>query len=173
MAAFRALLEELRLHFGNQIRLLLSHGLSQRIRLALGETCELLRQQHHLLLVHRDAVGLLEVFLTRIQIIRNRLLPVLSAHKRRDVLQRTRTVQRVHGDEVAKNRGLEILEVFLHPRRFVLEDANRFAALEEFVGLGVVQRKAVRVEVDAVAVLHVAHGVLDDGEGLQAQEVHL
>ena len=173
VAALGALLQELRLHFGNEVRLLFAHRLPQRVRLALREAGQLLRQQHHLLLVHRDPVGLLEVFFARVEIIRDGLLPVLPLDKRRDVLERPRAVQRVHCDEVAEHRGLQILEVLLHPRGFVLEDADGLAALEELVGLRVVEREAVRVEVDAVAVLDIAYCVLDDGQGLQAQEVHL
>ena len=172
MAALGALLQELRLHFGNEVRLLFAHRLPQRVRLALREAGQLLRQQHHLLLVHCDPVGLLEVFFARVEVIRDELLPVLPLDKRWDVLERPRTVQRVHRNEVTEHRGLQILEVLLHPRGFVLEDANGLAALEELVGLRVVEREAVRVEVEAVAVLDVAHRVLDDGQSLQAQEVH-
>ena len=173
VAALGALLQELRLHFGNEVRLLFAHRLPQRIRLALREAGQLLRQQHHLLLVHRDSVRLLEVFFARVEVIRDGLLPVLPLDKRRDVFERPRTVQGVHRNEIAKHRGLQILEVLLHPRGFVLEDADGLAALEELVGLSVVEREAVRVEIDTVAVLDIAHRVLDDGQGFQAQEVHL
>ena len=63
--------------------------------------------------------------------------------------------------------------MLLHPRRFVLENADRVAALEQLVRLGVVQWEFVGVEVFAVAQLHVFDRVLDDRQGLQAQEIHL
>ena len=117
-------------------------------------------------MVYRDPVRLLQVLFARVEVIRDGLLPVLPLDERRDVLERSWAVQGIHRDEVAEDRGLQILEVLLHPRGFVLEDADGLAALKELVGLRVVEREAVRIEVNAVAVLDVAHRVLDDGQGM-------
>jgi hypothetical protein len=46
-----------------------------------------------------------------------------------DVFQRTRPVQRVHGDEVAELVGLQFTQVLLHPRAFELEGAVGLGAL--------------------------------------------
>ena len=168
-----AALQEIGLHLVDDVLLLFAHGLSKAVGLTFRKAGELLAQQHHLLLVHRDAVGLFEVLLARVQIVGDRLTAVLAGHKVRDVFHRTRTVQGVHGDQILKHRGLQRLQVLLHAGRFVLEDADGVAALEQLVRLGVVQGERVWVEVQAVPKLDVLHGILDDREGFQPQEIHL
>ena len=172
VAALVSALEEFGLHLGDQVAFFLAHRFPQGVGLALGEASQLLAEQHDLLLVHGDAVGLGEVFLTSVEVVLDRLLAVLPADKRRDVLQRTRSVQRVHGNEVRKLSGLEVLEVALHAHGLVLENAHGFSALEEFVGGGVVQGEGLRVQLNPAAPFDIAHGVLDDGQGLEPQEVH-
>ncbi len=61
----------------------------------------------------------------------------------------------------------------LHPRTFILENTDSFAALEELVGLFVVERNGVRVDLHAIPLLHNGDGVFDEGKRFQAEEVHL
>ena len=173
VAALVSALEELGLHLGDQVALLLAHRLPQRVGLTLGEAGELLRQQHDLLLVHGDAVGLREVLLAGVEVVLDRFLAMLPADKRRDVLQRSGTVERVHGDQVRKLRRLEVLQVPLHADRLVLENADRVPALEQLIRGGVVERERLRVELHATAALDVADRILDDGQRLEPEEVHL
>ena len=168
-----ATLQEIGLHLVDDVLLLLAHRLPKAVGLALREACKFLTQQHHLLLVHRDAVRLFEVLLARVQIVGDGLAAVLARHKVRDVFHRTRAVQGVHGDQILKHRRLQRLQVLLHAGRFVLEDADGVAALEQLVRLGVVQWERIWVEVQSVPELDVLHGVLDDREGFQPQEIHL
>ena len=163
---------EVRLHLVDDVLLLFAHGLPETVGLPLREACELLGQQHDLLLIDRDAIGLLQILLTGVQIISNRLSPVLARNKIRDVFHRPWTIQGVHGNQVLKHSWLQRFQVFLHSCRFILEYADGVTALEQLVGLGVVQRKAVRIEVYAMAKLDILHRVFDDGERLQPQEVH-
>ena len=71
--------------------------IARRSRSALAEriASEDLRRLHHLFLVDEDPVGLLEdAFEQRVRIF-DRLLAVLAAAEHRDVVHRTRTIERV------------------------------------------------------------------------------
>ncbi len=173
MAPFDAALNKLGLHLVQHRLDLLAHGLAKHVCLALAESSKLLRQQHDLFLVDRDAVGFAQVFLHVGEVVRNRFHPVLAANEARYVFKRTRTVQRVHGNQVAKDRGLEVLEVLLHARRFVLEDADRVSALKKLVRSRVVERNVFDVYFDAVALADQLQAVLDERKRLEPQEVHL
>ena len=77
------------------------------------------------------------------------LLPVLHADIARDVFHRAGAVERVHRDDVLEAVGPELAQHVAHARAFELEHADRVAAAEEFVGLGIVERQMVEVERDA------------------------
>ena len=166
-------LDELGLHLVYDVLLLLTHGLTQGVRLTTGEVGQLAREEHHLLLVYGDTVGVLEVLLHTGNVVLNGLAAVLTVNEVGDVVHRTRTVQRVHGDEVLEGRGLQLAQVLLHTGRLELERTDGLAFAIELVGLGVINGYGVNVDIDAKALLDVGHGLLDDGEGLQSQEVHL
>ena len=165
--------DELGLHFVQHVALLLTHGLTQRIGLAAREPGELLRQQHDLLLVDRDAVGVAQVLLHVGDLVGHRLLPVFAGDEIGDVLHRARTVEGVHGDQVFETVGLEVAQVLLHARGLELEQTGGIAAGKDLVCRGVVQRDVVDVHVHAVHRLDILHGVLDDRQRTQPQEVHL
>ena len=116
VAVLLSLLDELRLHRIYDSLLLLTHRLTEGIRLASGEACQLAGKEHHLLLIHRDAVGILEVFLHAGDIVGDGLLAVLAGDEVGDVIHRSRTVEGVHGDEVLENRRLQLAEILLHTR---------------------------------------------------------
>ena len=56
-------LDELGLHLVQHVALLLSHRLAQRVGLSPGKAGQLLRQQHDLLLIDRNAVRVLQILL--------------------------------------------------------------------------------------------------------------
>ncbi len=164
--------DKLGLHFVQDVAQLFTHGLPEHVRLALGKACELLGEQHDLLLVHGNPVGLLEIFLHVGQIIRNLLYSMLPPNERRNVFQGSWTVERVHGNQIPKDRGFQVLEVFLHAGRFVLEDADCFATLEELIGPRVVHGDGLHVEFDSVTLFNEGDRILDQGQGLETQKVH-
>ena len=173
VAVLLSLLDELRLHRIYDSLLLLTHRLTEGIRLASGEACQLAGKEHHLLLIHRDAVGILEIFLHAGDIIGDGLLAVLAGDEVGDVIHRSRTVEGVHGDEVLENRRLQLTEILLHTRRLELEGSDGLAALVELIGKLIIDR-------DGIEIYDIARGLLDNlarllhlGEGLQTQEVHL
>ena len=63
VAAFRGTAYEVALHLVEHGALLLTHSLTQGVGLTFGETCQLLRQKHHLFLIDGDAVGVVQILL--------------------------------------------------------------------------------------------------------------
>ena len=93
---------------------LLTHRLTQRVALTTREVREQARQEHHLLLIDRDAVGVLQVFLHDWNIVGYRLPSHFPVDEVGDIVHRSRTVESVHGNEILKHMGLELTEIFLH-----------------------------------------------------------
>ena len=178
-----AALDELGLHGVDDLNLLLTHGLTQGVALAAGEVGQLSREQHHLLLVDGDAVGVLQPLLHQRMVVDHFLAALLAVDEVGDVLHRPGTVERVHRHEIRKPLGLERPEPLLHPVRLELEKPGRLAAAEELVGLAVVVRNPVRVEPPVSAPQRLRHArvprpeqvdaLLLDGERLEPEEVHL
>ena len=109
------------------LNLLLAHRLAQGVALAAGEARQLPREQHHLLLIDRDAIGVLEVLLHAGEIVDNGLLALLAGDEVGDVVHGTRTVEGVHCDEVLERAGLQFNEILLHTCRLELEGTRRAA----------------------------------------------
>src|SRR3546814_11596045 len=78
-------------------------------------------------------------------------MAMLTADEARDIFHWAGPVQRVHRDQVAEYGRFQLLHVFLHAGRFILEDSDRFATLEKFIGLSVVYREFIGVEFDTVS----------------------
>src|SRR5690606_13183358 len=116
--SLRRALDKLCLHFIKHSFLLLTHGLPQHIRVTFTEAGQLLRQQHHLLLVHRDTISFLQVFLHLRQVISDRFTTMLSIDVIRDICNRPGTVQCVHRDKVTELIRLQFPKVFLHTWAF-------------------------------------------------------
>ena len=83
---------------------LLTHRLTQGVTLTTREIGQQAREQHHLLLINGDAVGIFQIPLHHRNGIRNLLLSFLTGDERRDVVHGTRAVEGVHGDEIFKLR---------------------------------------------------------------------
>ena len=91
----------------------------------------------------------------------------------RYILHRPGAVQGIHGYKVVKLIGLEVDEVLLHTRTFKLESTIGISGLVELVGLFIVQRQLIYIDLYVVVSLYEGQGILNDGQGLQPQEVHL
>ena len=155
---------KLRLHGINDVFLLLTHGLTQGIALATGEIGKLSRQEHHLLLIDGDAVGVLQIFLHAGDVIFNFLLAVLTRNKLRDIVHWSRTVEGVHGNEILEDRGVQLTQIFLHARRLKLERSHRPSLLIELERHLVIYRYGVEVKGEAMRYLDVLHRLLHDRE---------
>ena len=87
--------------------------------------------------------------------------------------ERARTIERVQRDQVVEALGLRLAQQLAHARALELEDAVRRAVAEHPVGLRIVQRDRVDVEVDALGPLDLLQRVVDQRQRAEAQEVHL
>ena len=158
--------------FFNEIENFLAHRFAQNVRFSEREPCKRLRDLHHLFLIHRHAVGVLQ---NRFEIgmqVFDFFGAVLARDKIGDPVHRSRTIECNHGDDVFEDGGFQKFEVAFHARGFQLKHAGCFSALQEFVGFFVVERERFDIDVDAVQLFDNAQGVLDDGEVFESQEVH-
>ena len=112
-------------------------------------------------MINGNAVGFFEVVFAVWQIINNGFIAVLALAIGWNVFHWPWSVERVHGNEVGKNSGLELFEVFLHAGRFVLENTNGIAALKQCIGSFVGDVKRVGIEFDAAVFPNQAHGIFD------------
>src|SRR5690606_1642597 len=165
--------DELCLHLIEHGFLLLTHRLSQHIRIALAESRELLREQHHLLLVYCDAVGLFEKLGHLGKIVSDFLPSVLTVDVVWNVCDWSGTIQRVHRDEVAELVGLELAQVLLHAGTLKLKRADCCAVLVEFESLLIIEWNLIEVDVHAMILFDELQSILQNGERLQTEEVHL
>ena len=98
---------------------------------------------------------------------------MLTTDELRDVAHRTGTVEGVHSDEVFEDCRLQFAQVFLHALRLKLEGADGAPLLIELVGLGIVDRDVIKVDVYTSRTFDIRAGLLQLRERLQTQEVHL
>ena len=173
VAVFLAALNEFRLHRVDNILLLLTHRLTQGITLTSGEISQLSGEQHHLLLIHGNTIGIFQVFFHAGDIVFNLFTAVLSGNERRDIVHRSWTIEGIHGDKVLKDGRMQFTQVFLHTVRLKLEGTDGTALLIEFVCLGIVNGDSVEIDLYAPRTLDVSTCLLQLRQRLQPQEVHL
>ena len=154
------------------VNLLLTHGLTQLVRLAFGEAGHLLGNTHNLLLVNGNAVGLFQELSHYRKVKGNLFFSALTGNKGGNVVHRARTVQGVHGNQVLEALRMQPLEPFLHARGLKLEHALGVTAGVEGIGCRVVDRNLFYVDINSVMLLHQGQAFLYDGQGPKAQEVH-
>ena len=81
--------------------LFLTHRFTEFVTLTTGEVRQQTTEEHDLLLVHRDTIGVLEVFLHDGDVIGHGFESLLTFDELRDIIHRSGTVEGVHSDEVA------------------------------------------------------------------------
>ena len=159
----------LHLHLGGD---LLAHGAAQKVSFAERVAGEHLGDLHHLLLIDDDAIRLFQDgFQQRMQVI-GLQLAMLDRVVDRDVLHRARTVERHQRNDVLETVGLHARNGAAHALAFQLEHAHRFAGCQKTVGLLVIQRHFLDLDMDALARDQFQRRV-DDGQRLEAEEVEL
>ena len=164
--------DEVLFDLGHFLGLLLAHRLAQNIGLAEGETGQLLGDAHDLLLIDHNPIGRLQNRLQLGVIVGDGLFAVLAGDEGRDIVHRPRTIEGVHGDNVFDGVRLELDQVFAHPCGLKLENADRLAAAEQVERGPIVPRNGFQIKVRLLE-SNQAHGLLDQRELLQAQDVHL
>jgi hypothetical protein len=169
------LLDELAQLGANQLGVLLTDGFAQDVRLGERNASQRLRNAHHLLLVGDDAVGGLENRLELGENVGDRLLTALPAHVHlvHPRVERARAHQRIRRHEIVEAIGADALQHVGRERGLELEHADGSASAEHQIGVGIVERKRVEVRRRAGALADSAQRVADDGEGREAEEIHL
>ena len=107
MSVLLSALDELGLHLVQFVAQLLTHSFTQGIALASGEVGQQAREEHHLLLIYGDTVGVLQVFLHDRDVILDGLPALFAVNEVWDVVHRSRPVEGIHGDEVLERGGLQ------------------------------------------------------------------
>ena len=152
---------------------LLTHRLTQGVTLTTREIGQQTREQHHLLLINGDAVGIFQIPFHHGNGICNLLLPFLTRDERRDVVHGTGAVKGIHGDEIFKLRRTQLAQIVLHAGRLKLERADGAPLLVKLISQFVVNGNLVEVDVYVLCQLHIFYRFLQLRQGLQPQEVHL
>ena len=161
------------LHLRHLVNLLLADGAPKNVRLSQRKPRDHLDDLHDLLLVEHDAIGLGKNWLDLGNVVLHLLNPRPAVQEVGDVVNGTGTVDRNQRNQVFKARGLPLAAKLLHPLGFQLEDGHGLALAKHLVGVLVVLGNLVGVDLLPGALLDEVERILDDGEGLQAQEVHL
>jgi hypothetical protein len=169
------LLDELAELLLDELGVLLADGFAQHVGFGERDAREPLRDAHHLFLIGDDAVGRGEDLLELGELVGDRLLALLAAlvdlvHAG---IERAGAHERVGRDQVVEAVGAHGAHHVGGERRFELEHAGGAAGAEQAVGVLVVERQRVDVDVDAAPRLDRLHRVGDDRERGEAEEVHL
>ena len=165
--------EELVLHLGHQVALLLPHRLAQVVGLGRAEPGHLLGDLHQLLLVDAAPVGGLGDRAQAGVRVADRGGVALAAGVVVDEAHRAGPVQRHQGDDVVEVGRAHAAERVAHPVGLELEDPDRVAAREHLERLRIVERDPLDVDLVPPRSLDDLDRVLDHVEVAQAQEVHL
>ena len=172
VAVFLAAFEEQLLQGVHLVDELLTHRLAQGVALASGEVGEQSRQQHDLLLINRDAVGVFQIHLHLRNVVGYRLAPLFAGDEVGNVVHRSRPVEGVHRYEVFEGRGLELAQIFLHIGRLELERSDCAAFAVKLIGFGVFEADVVDVDVFAGGELDIVERLFYYRKCLKPQEVH-
>ncbi len=160
---------------GDQLPRLLAAGTTKVVSICQRVAGDLLGDPHHRLLVDHQPVGVAEHVGEIVVVVDDRLAPVLAVgvvgvHVRR---HRTRAIEGKQRGDVLEVGRAERSHQRPHRPAFELEHADATPPLQHVVGLRIVERHAVDVEVGIVAGADHLHGVGDHVEVAKAEEVHL
>src|SRR3989344_552613 len=152
---------------------LFTDGFAQSVRFREGIPGQVPGDPHHLFLIYADAVGVPEDRLKLGMQIGYLFLAVLALDVGGDKLHRSRTEKRDQRHQVLELVGHYLFHIPAHAARFELEHAGRVARAQKPERFLVVERQFGYLDVLAVQVFDQPDGLLDDGQGLEAQEVYL
>ena len=160
---------------GHDPGILLAHGLAEHVGLPHREARQDRGDAHHLFLIRDDAVRVGQDRRELRQFVLDLGLALLARDEivHHPALQRAWAVQRVQRDQVVEPRRLRLPQEFAHARAFELEDAVRLAVREQLVGLLVIERNGVDVEVDVLRALDFVQAVADQRQRAEPEEIHL
>ena len=156
----------------HDVGVLLAHRLAQDVGFAEREAGQHVRDAHHLFLIGDDAVGVGENRLELRQLVLDLGLPLLPRDEvvHHPAAQRAGPVQRVQRDEVVEALRLGLAQDVAHAAALELEDAVGLAVLEDLIGLRIVERDRVDVELDARGPLDLLDRIEDQRQRAEARE---
>ncbi len=153
---------------------LFAHGAAQEVGFAECVAGDGGGDLHDLLLVDHDAEGLLEDDFHLGQVVLDGAAAPLALDEVIDHGHGAGTIEGVEGGEVFDAVGLVAAENVAHAAGLELEDAGGEGAVEDLlVDLGVVERDEGHVDRLTAIALDELEAVVDDGEGGEAEKVHL
>ena len=160
---------------GDGLQFFLADRLDALIRLRQVDPAEPVQNPHDLFLVDHHAVGLVHDRIDDRMNARQRLLAVLDLHVGHDhaPFERAGPVEGRRGDDVGELVGLHLGQQVAHPARLKLEDSFGFAPLKQCERGFVVERQLDRIDLNAAMLCHILHGLVEDREVAQTEEVHL
>ena len=161
--------------FGHGFGVFLPHRSPEQVCAAEGIPGDNLRDLHDLFLIDDNPVGVFQAAFQRRQRIGDVHFSVLALDEFIDHAgtERAGPVQRQHSDDVFKAVRAEHTQVLAHTRAFHLKHAVRIAPGKDIVGIGVRQRKDVKVGSLLSLFFNGFQGVVDQGHGPQTKEVEL
>ena len=155
--------------------LLLGDGLNALVRAGEFNPAQAVQDAHHLFLVHHHAIGLGENGVHDGMDLGDVLATVFAVDIGRDhaAFQRTGAIQGRCRDDILELVGLHLGQQVTHPAGFQLEDALRFAPLEQSESGLVIEWQVFRHDVDTAMPPHILDCAVQDCEVSQTQKVHL
>ena len=154
------------------MRILLAHRTPEDVGLAETVAGKVARDLLDLLLIGDDAISRPQDRLQLGMQVIGGLVAKLSCAIGRDVGHRARPVERHQDDQVFEAVRPHVDERPPHAGAFHLEHAHRLAVRQHLVSLGVVERQAGKIEIDA-APPHQLDGAIEYRERFQAEKIKL
>ena len=152
---------------------LLAHGAAQHIGAAEGVTGDDFGGLHDLLLVNHNAVGFAADILEELVRVSDGARIFFSAHVVGNPLHGAGAVERNEGDDFVDGGEPDLAAEILHAAGLELKHARGATRVEQGKGPGVLEGNRLNVEFRIDRAADVFDGVGDNGECLEAEEVHL
>ena len=152
-----------------------THCTAQHVGSTERVTTQNLRGLHHLFLVNHDAVGFFQHRLDAWVRVFRHLFALFTGNVGRNQVHRTRSVQRIHRNQIFQAIGPGVFEHSLHADTFKLENSFGFTFCKQPVNPRIVERQVLKLEVFLrwMACHDELSGNLQNGQRSQPQKVEL
>ncbi|MPM99504.1 hypothetical protein SDC9_146696 [bioreactor metagenome] len=74
---------------------------------------------------------------------------MFAVNELRDILHWTRTIKRIHCNEILELRRLQFFQIFLHPMRFKLESSDGQPLTEKFIGQSIINWYIINININS------------------------
>ncbi len=158
---------------GHLFGFLLAHGPTQQVGAAEAVVTQNLADEHNLLLVDDDPVGIFQDWLKLREVVGDLFFAVLAQD---EVIDHTRAegagaIEGTGGDNIFKAARLKLDQHLLHARRLELKDAGGIAGRQQTVGLCVIVTNQLEIELGILTLADQAHRVVDNGQSFKTEKV--